>query len=82
MDNYTKIYVPKPRGMIGNYHDVLTIHDKLIKSLNMIPFIKATNNDIQILFEIIDKKETTQEIVSNKTLPTAGFCVILPTQGP
>lgn len=68
MNNYTKIYIPKPRGMIGSYHDVLSTHDKLIKSLNMIPFIKATNNDIQLLFEIIGKKDTTPEIVLGKIL--------------
>lgn len=64
--NYTKIYIPKPRGMIASYHEVLSTHDRLLKSLNMIPFIKATNNDLQILFETITKKESTQEIVSNK----------------
>lgn len=66
LNNYTKIYIPKPRGMIASYHDVLATHDKLVKSLNMIPFIKATNNDLNILFEVITKKDSTQEMVSNK----------------
>lgn len=74
--DYVRIIAPKPRGMLSTYKDILENHKQLVKSLNMIPFIKATNNDLGVILGLITDSKTTadnfelqlKDIVKNSTV--------------
>lgn len=58
---YSKLVINKPRGMATTYVDVLSNDEAIFKTLNMTPFIKSVNNDLDIILALFSKKNINNE---------------------
>ena len=61
-----KVVVYKPRGMNTTYNNVLNINEHILKTINIVPFIKSVNNEIDIIIDLLKKDKTTIDNFSGK----------------
>lgn len=58
---YAKVILPKPRGMVTTYKEAYLLNSNILKTLNIVPLVKAINNDLEVILTLLNKKDTTVE---------------------